>query len=178
MVCRDRTGGECKRGGIVGLSIFVDEHREALEYDLLTKTHYTIDDVGSSLKWGSLQSFIMNLDTNSALMRSMSPEVTEWDTRLKTNAILADIFDLLSAINTNLIAIGSGKRQKQPKPYPRPFNKQPDNVRKIGKEAVTHDELVAFFEKKRKEHARKRTGSSTGDRDDHTLDGGSTTEHK
>lgn len=62
--------------------------------------------------------------------------------------MLADIYDLLAVINSNLVAIGSGKRQKQPKPYPRPGQKQ-DNVKKFGKDAVTHDELVTFFEKKR-----------------------------
>ena len=59
-------------------------------------------------------------------------------------------------INANLVAIGSGKRPKQPKPYPRP-GKDKDNkdVKHFGKGAVTVEELEAFFERKRKRHGKR-----------------------
>ena len=133
-----------------------------------------MDDIGSVLSWRSLKSFIFHLPPESAIRREINPEVYEWSTRQKTNAILADIYDILAVINSNLVAVGSHKRQKRPKPYPRPGQKEPENIRKIGKGAVSHDELIAFFEKKRAEHGRKCTGSRTGDSDDHSLDGGST----
>lgn len=92
---------------------------------------------------------------SSALARDLYPEEAAWGERAKTNSILADIYDLLGVINANLISIGSGKRQKAPKPYPRPRpgQKKPDEKR-IGKGAVTHEELKDFFIRKRKEHGR------------------------
>lgn len=71
-------------------------------------------------------------------MREMRPEIAQWSTTAKTNAILADIYDMLAAINANLCAKGSGKRPKRPKPYPRPG--AASNQRKIGK-ALPVDEL-------------------------------------
>ena len=69
----------------------------------------------------------------------------------QVNVILADIFDVLAQINANLIAIGSHKSAKQPKPYPRPVQKDPENVRHFGRGALPPDELRAWFEKKREE---------------------------
>lgn len=82
-------------------------------------------------------------------MRSLNAEQAEWATRTKTNAILADIFDMLAVINANLCSIGSGKKSKHPKPYPRP-GKKDDNKQTIGSGAVTKQELEDFFERKRK----------------------------
>ena len=53
-------------------------------------------------------------------MREMRPDLAQWSTTAKTNALLADIYDVLSAINANLCAKGTGKKPKRPKPYPRP----------------------------------------------------------
>jgi hypothetical protein len=89
---------------------------------------------------------------DSHLIRELSPEDGLWATRSKTNAILADIFDMLAIINANLVAMGSHKRAKQPKPYERPGDKEAKNIKKYGNGAVTVPELEAFFEKKRKEH--------------------------
>lgn len=89
-----------------------------------------------------------HLPYDSALMRSLNAEQAEWATRTKTNAILADIFDMLAIINANLCGIGSGKKPKQPKPYPRPGKKEDKQT--IGSGAVTKQELNDFFERKRK----------------------------
>lgn len=83
-------------------------------------------------------------------MRSVNPEVSEWATRQKTNALLADIFDVLSMINANLVAVGTRKRAKSPKPYPRP-GAEPSGQKHFGKDAVPADELQAWFERKRRE---------------------------
>lgn len=125
-------------GGIISLAEFVSEHREAVNYDLLTRTGYDLDSVGRGLSWSALDAFIRNTPPDGALMREMRPEIAQWSTVAKTNAILADIYDLLSAINANLCAKGSGKRPKRPKPYPRPGAMS--NQRKIGK-ALPVDEL-------------------------------------
>jgi hypothetical protein len=117
----------------------------------LTQTGHEVDDVGGSLSWRAFSSFLQNLGIESQLGRELQPEVAKWSSIQKTNEILADIYDVLSVINANLIGIGSGKRPKQPKPYPRPGHEE-KNTRKFGRGAVTHDELVAFFDSKRKKH--------------------------
>ena len=113
---------------MIGLAKFVEEHRGAIEYDLLRKTGHELDDVGSTLSWGALCSFVTNLEADSATAREIEPELSGWATAAKTNAILADIFDVLAAINANLKALGSGTRAKTPEKYPRPQKKKKDKI--------------------------------------------------
>lgn len=115
---------------MISLARFVTEHYEAIDYDLLTKTGYSLDDVGGRLSWSALYSFILK-NENGALLRELRPDISIWGTTAKTNALLADIYDMLAAINANLCAKGSGKRPKRPKPYPRPGESKTE--RKIGK---------------------------------------------
>ena len=143
-------------GGILSLAEFVKEHREALDVDLLRMTGYDTDDIGCALSWRTLLSVLNHLNLQSVTMQEINPEYATWASPEKTNGILADIYDILAVINANLVAIGSGKRPKQPKPYPRP-GKDKDNkdVKHFGKDAVTVEELEAFFERKRKRHGKR-----------------------
>lgn len=141
-------------GGIAGLATIVSEHRKAVSYDLLTLTGYQLSDIGRGLDWASLRAFLENVPADGALMRELHPELATWTTRAKTNAILADIFDALSAIDAHIIALGTGKAVKKPKPYPRPTGKkQDDNVRHFGRGALPVNELEAWFERKRQANA-------------------------
>ena len=72
-----------------------------------------------------------------------------WSSQAKTNAILADIFDMLSQINANLVAVGSHKASKKTKPYPRPGDKEKRD-KKLGKNALPAAELDSWLAKKRK----------------------------
>lgn len=126
----------------------MNEHHEALESDLL-KIGYELKDVGHSLSWSALHSFISNIEPDSALCKELDPEVFKWNTAIKTNAILADIYDVLALINSNLVAIGSKKPAKTPTPYPRPTNKKDNNH--IGEGAVPADELRQIFADKRRQ---------------------------
>ena len=107
----ERRSGRTQPGGIVGLAEFAEEHREALTYDLITRTHYQLEDVGGALSWGSLASFVKNLGTDSALARDLD-KATGWENTLRTNAILADIYDLLQVINANFVAYASGGKKR------------------------------------------------------------------
>ena len=136
-------------GGIIGLARFVEEHAEALEYDLITRTRYTIEDVGGALQWSTLRAFIHFLGPDSAVARD-AQKSTGWETQLKTNAILADIYDVLSAINANLIQVGSkGRKRVKVTPYPRPGT---DKARKIGKGALPIDDLREWIKERQKQH--------------------------
>lgn len=137
------------RGGKISLAKFVDEHREAVEYDLITKTGYELDDVGSVLSWGALNSFVKRLDPDSKTALELEPELAQWATVSKTNAILADIFDLLSVINANLASIGSGKKAKKPEKYPRPKKNKKD---KIFTSAMPMNEMRKWIEERRRKH--------------------------
>lgn len=128
------------------------EHDGAIEYDLLTKTGHELQDVGRTLSWNALASFILHTGGDSALSREMNADHYVWTTTTKTNGILADIYDMLAQINANLIALGERKQAKQVKPYPRPgAEEKRENIKHFGRGALPKDELRAWFEKKRRE---------------------------
>lgn len=129
---------------MIGLAKFVEGHRRAVEYDLLRKTGHELSDVGDTLSWGALSSFVNNLEADSATSHEIEPETSAWATVAKTNAILADIYDILSAINANLIAVGRGERARIPDKYPRPENGK--DKKKIFSSVMPADEMRAWFE--------------------------------
>lgn len=100
-------------------------------------------------------------------MKELNPEAATWASTTKTNAILADIFDVLAMINANLTAIGSGKAAHKPKPYPRPGNRDTDDTKHIGKGGLPPKELREWIEKKRALYGRNRNSAG-----DHNSDPG------
>lgn len=159
---------------MIGLAKQIQEHRGAIEYDLLTKTGHSIDDIGRSLSWDALDSFLSNIGLDSALARELKPDTAAWATTFKTNAILADIIDELAQINSNLVAIGSQKPAKKVKPYPRPWRQEPADGKKIGSGGLPPAELRKWFKKKRAEHHAR---NCSGDHNGHSRHGGGTTDN-
>lgn len=146
MAPRKRRSGRAEPGGIVGLAEFADEHAEALTYDLITRTHYQLEDVGGALSWSSLASFVKNLGTDSALARDLD-KATGWESTIRTNAILADIYDLLQVINANLVAFASGgKKRTKIKPYPRPGGEK--DKKRMGRGALPLDQLREWIKER------------------------------
>ena len=117
----------------------------------MKKTGHELNDIGSTLSWGALSSFVTNLDAESATAREIEPELASWSSVAKTNAILADIFDMLAAINSNLKALGSGSRAKTPERYPRPQKKNKD---RIFTSSMPMAEMRAWIEERRRRNAR------------------------
>lgn len=137
---------------MIGLARFLSEHSEAVNYDLLTRTTYQVDDIGGALSWGALYSFIKNLGSDSALARDLGKS-TGWETTLQTNTMLADIFDLLEVIHADLVFwMSKGKKKKNIKPYPRP-GRDEDKKRKIGKGAMPLDQLREWL--RRDKHGKR-----------------------
>lgn len=141
-------------GGIVSLAAFVTEHAGAIEYDLLTQTGHELRDVGRTLSWSALASFILHGGSDSALAREMSEEYSLWTTIQKTNGILADIFDMLAQINANIVAFATHSSSASVKPYPRPgMEERRGGTQHFGKGAVTKDEFRKWLERKRRERS-------------------------
>lgn len=145
------------------------EHRKAVEYDLLTQTGHDIDDIGRTLSWDALDSFLQFIGPESAIALEADADTAIWSARMKTNYILADIYDMLALINANLVAYSSGKPAKRPNKYPKPGKKKKvENENHFGSGAMPPDELERWMEEKRESHAR----SSSGDHNSHASDGG------
>jgi hypothetical protein len=108
-----------------------------------------LDDIGRSLPWRALGSFIENITPDSALAYELDPKMSAWATARQTNILLADIFDMLAIINANLMAFG-GKKPKKPAKYPRPWREdQNKETRHFGKDPLPIAELDKWFERKR-----------------------------
>lgn len=106
---------------------------------------------------------MQNIGLNSALMREINPDAAQWNSTLKTNAILADIYDLLAVINANMISLGTHKTAKKPKPYPRPgADRASKDEKHFGSDPLPVNELHKWIEEKRAEYARNSTGHNTG----------------
>ena len=90
-----------------------------------------------------------HIDINSETARELDPDIAALGTTVKTNALLADIFDVLAMINANLVAMGSGKKAVKPKAISRPGDKE---KQRIGKGALPPDQFREWLENKRKKH--------------------------
>ena len=104
----------------------------------MTRTGRTLTEymqMGAAGK-AALISFIKYLQPDSALYKAMNPddEYGQWLTTMKTNAILADIFDAFVQANT--------KKGHKVKPYPRPVEKQ-----SIGKGAIPIKDFWQWWNK-------------------------------
>lgn len=132
-------------GGIFGLVEVIGEHETALEYDLLTKTRYSLDDVGERLSYRSLIAFIRHLPADSAYFREVEPDVAPWTDGRVTTALLADIYDLLNAFRGTYVNAHSKKKQRQLKPYPRPWLED-KSVKKVGKDPIPIKDFEKWWE--------------------------------
>lgn len=136
------------------------EHSGAVECDLLTRTGHELKDVGRTLSWGALASFILHRDADSAISREIDGDYALWATTSKTNGLLADIFDMLAQINANLVAIGQHDKAKPVPRYPRPGMEQEtgaDNVKRFGRGALPRGGFRKWLENKRSERNGERS---------------------
>ena len=105
----------------------------------MTRTGRTLEEYMNMGAAGlvALVSFVENLPMDSALSKSMDPrdEFGTWHKTVKTNSILADIYDVIVAAHT--------KPGKKPKTYPRP-----QEHRTIGKGAIPISEFWDWWNEK------------------------------
>lgn len=114
-----------------------DEHRAAIEADLIA-LGLRLRHVGTdALAWHELYAVIKHLPQSSAYFRVLHPEEAEWDL---SAMLLADIADALRVANWQR---GGGKRSEYPKPIPRP-GVEPDS-KTYGKGALPVDEMKEWL---------------------------------
>ena len=100
---------------------------------------------------GAFSSFVKGLATDygSELWRSTHDDTAIWSTTLKTNALLADIYDMLAQINANMVGGFSRKKASKIKPIPRPW--LADKSKHIGGTgALPKNELREWIKKRMK----------------------------
>ena len=108
----------------------------------MTRTGRTLDeymDMGAAGRV-ALLSFIQYLPPDSALYRELNPDDENglWFTTLKTNAILADLYDAYARVHT--------KKGHTAKPYPRPMVKE---KAKLGKDPIPISQFWDWWNKER-----------------------------
>ena len=134
-------------GKIIGLAVLLTKYGEAIEADMVA-AGWTLDDVPRRLPWRALHAFVKHLPSNSAFKRELNGGDAEWSTLLKTNAILADIYDAISSFAVAFVK-SRGGHPKSPKPYRRP-GMQSDGQH-IGKGAVPKGTFMDWWENKSKQ---------------------------
>lgn len=90
------------------------------------------------------------LDSATAAEQSGYDGLAVWGSTTRTNMLLADIYDAISAFRY-VFTISKSKRgkAKKPRPYPRPWVRE--KVRKIGKDPIPVSAFGDWWKKKMKE---------------------------
>lgn len=108
-------------GGIEGLLRLLDEHGEAVEYDLIT-LGLRLDDLGTErLTWRDLWVIVHHLPRTSALSRAIGGSDAEWGL---TDHLLAVAVDAIEVGNWQRASSGRKSPLPKPKPVPRPGAKR------------------------------------------------------
>lgn len=147
-------GGVRRDGGkIFGLVTLLEEHGEAIEFDLQERWNLPLTAlITGELSWRKFGAFVNQLPRESALGRSQLGEGAYWSV---TDYLLALIADHLAAANWQR---GSGKQSKYPTRVPRPGDKPDENEQTLGQsEARPLAEIDEFFANVHKE------GGANGD---------------
>lgn len=128
-------GGVCDlRGGITGLLNLIDEHSEALEFDLIGRGLRLRDCPSPGFNWRDLWVLCRHLGRDSALYQSMNPDDdTSWSV---TDYLLALVAD-----NTAFrLWQSAGGKGKKPKPIPRP-----GDVKKVKGDALPVNDMADWL---------------------------------
>lgn len=130
-------------------------HQQALEYDLMVRTHFTLDDLGRSLSWRALFSFISGLDKTSLLWQQMHQDRQDealWESPAVLPQLVALLVDELRSMQYIYIASHSKHAVKQPEPIPRPGIKQKKaDVKRFGSKPVTKQEFETFWSSRKED---------------------------
>lgn len=135
-------GRQHHSGGILGLCELIDEHAEAIEYDLLSLGLDSRQIGTPDLDWWRLKAVIKNLPQGSALHRAINGTDALWGL---PEHLLATIADALHMGNWQR---GGGKGRR-PKPISRPGNERKKVTKIGGGTTMTMAQARAWLDKRR-----------------------------
>lgn len=135
-----------------GLANVLAEHGGALDYDLMTRTPYCIDDLGGRLQARSLSHFLQHLPPESETKRALFPEDAEkadWLSGRVATQLLAVLVDELRGMEWVYSKVNSKGSVRRPAPFPTPWTdaKSRGYVR-YGSAPVTVAEFDEWFDRK------------------------------
>lgn len=149
---REQRGGS-HAGGIEGLAEIVSDHGGALEYDLMTLTNFTLDDLGGRLSCRSLVHFIRYLPPTSATKRELDGGLTDiqtaWVSGQATAQLVACLIDEIRGLEWLYQSAHSKSRIRRPKRFPTPWSTDEElGVRRFGKDPIRVADFDAWFDSK------------------------------
>lgn len=129
------------------------DHGGALDYDLMTLTQYTIDDVGERLRMRSLANFVRHLPVTSATKIAVSGGLTreqaEWVRGDVTAQLLSVLIDELRGMEWMYQSTHSKARVRRPRRFPTPWTSDAElGVRRYGRDPIPVSEFDAWFNRK------------------------------
>ncbi|MBQ9004905.1 MAG: hypothetical protein IJ092_00880 [Atopobiaceae bacterium] len=126
------------------------DHGGALDYDLMTMTQYTLDDLGGRLTTGALAHFVKHLPSHSETMRALFPEDAErvaWTDGDMTAQLLALLIDEVRGMQWIYARSHSRGSVRRPQPFKTPWTEGDGRgERHIGLGPITIAEFDAWFD--------------------------------
>lgn len=124
-------------GGIIGLLALIEEHRTAVEYDLIA-LGLRLRDVGTErFTWHDLFVVVHQSPRSSALFRAINPDEYAWGVAEQVMAQAADALNVLVWFKTK----DGQKGRNQPDRIPRPGVQPKQSKRHVKATAMPVDEL-------------------------------------
>lgn len=99
-------------------------HGGALDYDLMTMTRFTLDDLGGALSTRALLHFCKHLPPTSALARELHPENAERVAWMRGDAsaqLLAVLIDEVRGLAWSYASHEERRRLPRPRRFPTPW---------------------------------------------------------
>lgn len=131
------------------------DHGGALDYDLMTRTAYTLDDVGGRLQVRSLAHFLQHLPPESATVRALRPDDEErvaWETGRVETQLLAILIDELRGMQWMYAKANSKGTVTRPKAFPTPWSDGDETgVTRYGSDPIPVGEFDAWFDREDEE---------------------------
>lgn len=128
----------------------VSQHGRALEYDLMTRTRFTLDDLGGELSTRTLLAFVTNLPPDSALLQELRGDGRDevlWQGHSMEAMLMAEMADTLHVIAWETAQANSKHdlRSSYPEQIERPGVVPRNRSRHFGSEPVKVSEFDEWW---------------------------------
>lgn len=104
----------------------------------MTLLHMPFEEAATYYGWDNLVTFSRHLPDDSATHRALDQDVAVWSSTVKTNMILADVFDAVRLFNFTFAKKGS----KEPDPYERPWDPR---KQRIGSDPIPISQFDSWY---------------------------------